>query len=554
MVESSFVVAARAAAYRAGVPIERAGGGEPVVLDPDFEPWIALGTAFEASLHTDVRSGRGAHFTPPWLATQIVERVVDAACGPVIDPSCGGGVFLMAALDRLVSCGVGPADALQRLVGCDVDGPSLEVVELAARWWAHAHGTSWAGIELANVDPLVNETAAAGEGGSVPVVVGNPPFLDQLDRASARDEQRREVLQARFGRDVAAYTDDAALFLAWAIDTAGPTGRVGMVLPRSILATRDAEGIRRRVAERSSLRSVWFDEPDTFGAGVRVCVLHTDAGERTGLVEISRGRGPAPMARIAAPDPQSWACLLSAADGVPPVELGDNPTVGDRADVIAGFRDEYYGLAPAVRSSGADPAREKPRLITSGAIDLGELRWADRPIRFAKQRWLRPVIDVEAIEQETVRAWVERLRRPKVLVATQTRVIEAVVDDAGVCVGSVPVLNVIAHDRADVWMVAAAIASPPVNAWALARRAGTALSANALKLAASDVRAIPLPVDERLWSRGAQQFGEAQSAGSPSERAGALLRFGATMTEAYHCDDAVCAWWRDRLGLPSPPA
>jgi type I restriction-modification system DNA methylase subunit len=70
------------------------------------------------------------------------------------------------------------------------------------------------------------------------VVVGNPPFLNQLSRATSRRPQR-------FGGGP--YADAAAEFLALAMRLARPGGRVGLVLPQSLLSTRDAAAIRAAV-------------------------------------------------------------------------------------------------------------------------------------------------------------------------------------------------------------------------------------------------------------------------------------------------------------------
>ena len=49
---------------------------------------------------------------------------------------------------------------------------------------------------------------------------------------------------------------------------------------------------------------------------------------------------------------------------------------------------------------------------------------------FARRRFLRPTVELDRLSPP-MRRWADRLLVPKVLVANQTRVIEAVVDDAG---------------------------------------------------------------------------------------------------------------------------
>ncbi len=63
-------------------------------------------------------------------------RALPVPVGSVVDPACGTGALLRAALDRLVALGVAPAEALPRLYGVDAD----PVAARCARrpWLAHA--------------------------------------------------------------------------------------------------------------------------------------------------------------------------------------------------------------------------------------------------------------------------------------------------------------------------------------------------------------------------------------------------------------------------------
>src|SRR5690606_11062339 len=99
-------------------------------------------------------------------------------------------------------------------------------------------------------------------------------------------------------------------------------------------------------------------------------------------------------------------------------------------------------------------------------------------------------------------SWAVARRVPKVLVATQTRVVEAVVDEAGGWLPSVPVITVTAPpDR--LWHVAAALHAPTASVVAAHRSAGTARSLGAIKLSARQVEGLPAPVDPAAWDEGA---------------------------------------------------
>jgi hypothetical protein len=220
---------------------------------------------------------------------------------------------------------------------------------------------------------------------------------------------------------------------------------------------------------------------------------------------------------------------------VPEVDAKTSGRLGDLANAAAGFRDEYYGLVGHVHEAADLP--DGAPLVTSGLIDLGRCEWGQRSARFAKQRWIAPVVDVDAARSSPAAArWIDRQRAPKVAVATQTRVIEAAVDIDGRWIVSVPVIAVTA-DADRLWEIAAALCAPATTAWAARRVAGAALSSDALKLSASAVLDVPLPADPDAWSDGASRL-----------RSGDLAGFGAAMGAAYGVDDAaLLEWWTSRL-------
>ncbi|CAB4880160.1 unannotated protein [freshwater metagenome] len=127
---------------------------------------------------------------------------------------------------------------------------------------------------------------------------------------------------------------------------------------------------------------------------------------------------------------------------------------------------------------------------------------------------------------------------PKVLVASQTKVIEAVVDERGEWLPSVPVISVVPHDAGDVWLAAAMLTSPVASAWIALQRIGTGLSAQAIRVTASDLAALPLPADRTAWKDA-----------SDSLQNGDVYGCGRHMIHAYglaHRAD-LYDWWEQRV-------
>jgi hypothetical protein len=283
-----------------------------------------------------------------------------------------------------------------------------------------------------------------------------------------------------------------------------------------VVAARDAKAIRGELAP--ALAGVWVPDRPLFDAAVRVVGVMLD---RTSPSDVDGDR---------------WSALLADARGVPHVTLVGDGTLGDHASVTAGFRDEYYGLAPFVTEAGPGAAP----LITAGLIDPGVSRWGHRPARFGRRRWDAPAVDLAGLAASPLAAWATRQLVPKVLVATQTPVVEAVADEAGEWLPCTPVITVVPR-TIDVWHVLAALLAPPVTAWALREAAGAALSSNAVKLSAAQLRSLPLPCQGAAWDEAAALV-----------RAGDVRGAAPAACRAYGVDGStVTDWWSARL--PSSP-
>ena len=73
------------------------------------------------------RKARGAFFTPPAIAQFLTDwAMADNPDARVLDPTCGDGVFLLAAGERLRDLGAPNAAIRRQLTGVDVHEPSLE--------------------------------------------------------------------------------------------------------------------------------------------------------------------------------------------------------------------------------------------------------------------------------------------------------------------------------------------------------------------------------------------------------------------------------------------
>jgi len=529
---------------------------------PAHRPPADAGAAHQARLAArGERKALGAYYTPPAL----VAGVVDLALGPVldraaregpeailalrvVDPACGDGRFLVEAGERLLGAlatlGLVGDEARRAVAGRCLHGVDVDptAVRLARRALRDLGGDA-RGVARRVVEGDALHDAAGLQPGTFDVVVGNPPFLSQLGASTARTPERAAALRTRFGAAVATYTDPAAAFLLAGLELARPEGgTVALVEPISVLTARDAGGVRGAAVEQAQLRDLWVVGDGGFDAAVEVCVpvlvrpAATDANRSTRL-----HRGAGRSAEGEAPHPSgaaSWSALLAGLAGTPRRRLRTAGVLGDVATATADFRDQYYGLAPHVVDREVADDATHPPLVTVGLVDPARCWWGERSTRFHKVRYDHPRVELAALPA-ALRTWSAARLVPKVLLATQTRVPEAVVDPAGHLLPSVPLISVVPHEPDDLWRIAVVLTCPAVALVAVERHLGSGRNARALRLRAAEVLELPLPADRAAWDEAARRL----------RSGGALNEVGRAGDAAYGLvdDEEVLAWWVDRL-------
>ena len=461
------------------------------------------------------RRSHGAWYTPPALVdflVEVAERLLPAAPLRILDPSCGDGRVLAACQRRWPNA---------ELHGWDIDPAAL--TEAA---------TAVIGARLEHRDVL-GSASPSGDSSAFDLVIGNPPFLGQLRGDTVLSEARARALRVRFPGAIGAYTDTAAMFLRIAADLAAT---VVLVQPVSTLASRDAAAIRAHLSQR--LAALWVANAKMFpDALVEVCVVGLSPAQppQNGAVpqELLRWCGPtftalpagsrlsarssADAQSLAADASGTWSPLLPEGFGLPRFIARSSGTLADLATATADFRDEYYALSGLVRE--AQPG-DIP-VIVSGHIDPARCLWGKTKVRLHKQAWTSPAIPGETVLPGRLAPWIPRRRVPKVLLATQSRVLEAIADPEGQYLPVTPVVSVTPTQVEDVWRVLAVLLSPFASAWALQQYGGAGFTGGAIKLAAKQVCRIPLPANLAAWNRAAAMLRETHTDAQADARADA---------------------------------
>lgn len=609
---------------------------EPHLLGADAEASAHLLAWVYEWLLTAQRSGKrrrlGVHYTPSALVNLIIrtallpvlsETVARAGRSRanrarallgvrVLDPACGTGLFLQAAVDavahRLVlNAGMARDEAVRRVTrtcvcGIDVDPHAVRVCRALLRLRAglpvDAPDALDSAVTAGDALVLGPEGVCAMAGGAsrgYDAVVANPPFLTQRLRVTGRTGTARARVQAWSGGAVLAQTDSAAAFMLLAARSLRAGGRMSLVQPRATLTAESARAARAAVAQSCTLEFAWASGARVFGASVHVCVLTLRRDEpdapsprTTRIGRYQRGRivamGEAVDMDELAGRP-SWGALAAhpaVARAVPPAMRPAHPrsTLADIAHATADFRDAYYGLKGCVSPWTVGMAgTAHAALITTGLIDLGRSLWHTRTARLHGRAMAQPTVNLRALARTPAMArWARARRVPKVLLATQTRVIEAVVDEGGAWLPCTPVITLTARQDGPLgdlplgerlWMIAAALCSPLCCERAHREHAGSALHPDAIKLSAKQALQLttPNPASRRAMAawraaaaclRAASETPLPLTASAEDDRHAAYIEalraYASLIMPAFEMDGsltkALIAWWLDRLPRP----
>jgi adenine-specific DNA-methyltransferase len=221
------------------------------------------------------RKARGAFFTPPAIAHFLADWAIGKNPeARVLDPTCGDGVFLLAAGERLRALGASRDAISTQLVGVDVHQPSLDQANSYL-------SEDKLGAELLQADFFDLRTPAqlGARIGWYDAVIGNPPFVRYQEYGVAA---RKLAASAAFAQGVrlSGLASSWAPLLVHASGFLKPDGRLAMVLPAELLTVGYAEPIRRWLRGRfERVNLVMFEELQFAHAEEQVVLL---VGEGSG--------------------------------------------------------------------------------------------------------------------------------------------------------------------------------------------------------------------------------------------------------------------------------
>lgn len=366
------------------------------------------GARYERSLSRAARRARGVFYTPEAIVRRVVDETLTGLLARaawredgspvlrVLDPACGDGRFLVAALERIVAeraaGGAGAAGAAARVraacvrrgvvVGVDRDPAAVALTRAALGGGQHgaqhadADADANADVDTdgdagADADVRVGEALAGGlvEERGFDAIVGNPPYVRSV-ALRREDPELWRALRGTLAATSHGEWDLYAAFLERSLDWAAPGGEIGLVVPSRWLTARAAARLRAHLHARRAVRQVVdFGARQVFaGATNYTCLVFMSAAGAPAL-QVSREHDPAPAApergaiawdELRAGEP--WTLSLGAAARELARLRAAGPALATIARVAkgAGSNADPVFLVPPEQAAGRDEAVRVP--------------------------------------------------------------------------------------------------------------------------------------------------------------------------------------------------
>ena len=231
--------------------------GELIAQFPEEDAGYLIGSIYTVMLPSSLRSSLGAYYTPPPLASRLLDLAekagFDFGKGTAIDPACGGGAFLAPVAMRMIKrMPKASAEWTLKRIGQRLRG--IEIDPFAA--WMNSV------ILEASILPLcveakrrlpnlitVGDALNVSDMGSFDLVIGNPPY----GRTKLSPEMRDTYSRSLYG-----HANLYGLFTDLALRLATDNGVVAYLTPTSFLGGQYFKSLRELLTAETTVKGIDF--------------------------------------------------------------------------------------------------------------------------------------------------------------------------------------------------------------------------------------------------------------------------------------------------------
>lgn len=192
-----------------------------------------MGVAIDAKVDNDKL--RGGYYTPKPIADFICRWAITSPDDRALEPSCGDGNFLEAAIERYLELGVVQNDLPGKIQGVELS----EVEAHKAQERISRYGLNGTTVVNSDFFRFVRQNDEA----RYDVVIGNPPFI-RYQSFPEEHRNRAVTLMAEVGLIPNKLTNIWVPFLVISASLLNDTGRLGMVIPAELFQVKYAADTR----------------------------------------------------------------------------------------------------------------------------------------------------------------------------------------------------------------------------------------------------------------------------------------------------------------------
>jgi N-6 DNA Methylase len=223
------------------------------------------------------RRAQGTYYTPPQLAAQMLSVLPVESLEPrrrhILDPACGSGTMLLAAVNRLNQLHTDRVEApawhrylTSHLRGYDRDIFATEITKLCLLMSALPIGNSW------HVEAMDTLHLRLTPSDRPSIIISNPPW--------------------QFSREPENTAERANVFVSWMLDNLTDDGFLACVVPLSWLNRNNSRDSRISLLDRATLLEAWrlpasiFPSTRSTIAPAVIIAQKTPKGHRVGRVTL----------------------------------------------------------------------------------------------------------------------------------------------------------------------------------------------------------------------------------------------------------------------------
>lgn len=279
--------------------------------------------------------------------------------------------------------------------------------------------------------------------GGFDIVIGNPPFANAIENDLSNAREFEAIRFRGFGIKGAA--DYSARFLGLAFDLSRPSTSVGLVLPRALLNSPTIDELRLSINQKLRPSAIFCPpERDLFaGATIDIALLTL---RKTQSIKVSRSKTNDIQWKISSEWIQNWWTVVSSVWADRSVASINGEKLGDHFLVSGSMTTaDAYEIRKAIVDAEHG---EGQRLVTTGLIDPQICSWGQKPCKYLKSSYAFPRLQESADLPASANRRIEQSRRPKILVAGLSPILEAYLDESGSDIGTVGTFSILdKHDK-----------------------------------------------------------------------------------------------------------